>query len=301
MKILILGNSRIFQKKIFDSLKKFKKISVEVASRRDINFDKKIKTYKSYKLSIENTEAKIVYISLVNSEHFKWALYALKKNKHVIIDKPFALNFKDTKILIKLATKKKLFLSEAVVFHKHLRFKKLFSSINVRKKTNILATFHIPKLDKNNFRNFRKYGGGCFNDMSTYAAYIIYIFLKKNKYKISQSIKKEDIHKSFSLSIDSRLTKIEMSFKFDSEYKNEIVVENNSKRYSINYAFSPPKDKPTNMIIFDGKKKEYALRFKKQNTFDKYFSNIFSLIKRKKHKIFYDEIEKIAKIRKKIS
>jgi len=79
MKILILGNSGIFQKKIFDSLKKFKKISVEVASRRDINFDKKIKTYKSYKLSIENTEAKIVYISLVNSEHFKWALYALKK------------------------------------------------------------------------------------------------------------------------------------------------------------------------------------------------------------------------------
>ena len=108
MKILILGNSSIFQRKIFDSLKKFKKISIEVASRRNINIDKKIKTYKSYKLSIDNSDAKIVYISLVNSEHFKWALYALKKNKHVIIDKPFALNFKDTKILIKLATKKKI-------------------------------------------------------------------------------------------------------------------------------------------------------------------------------------------------
>ena len=301
MKILILGNSSIFQKKIFDSLKKFNKISIEVASRRNINIDKKIKTYKSYKLSIDNSDAKIVYISLVNSEHFKWALYALKKNKHVIIDKPFTLNLKETKILIKLATKKKLFLSEAVVFHKQLRFKKLFSNINIKKKTNILATFHIPKLDKNNFRNFQKYGGGCFNDMSTYAAYIIYIFLGKNKYKISQQIEKKDINKSFSLIIGSRLTKIEMSFKFNSKYKNEIVVENNSKRYSINYAFSPPKDKPTNMIIFDGKKKEYKLLFKKQNTFDKYFSNIFSLIKRKKHKSFYDEIEKIAKIRKQIS
>jgi len=301
MKILILGNSSIFQRKIFDSLKKFKKISIEVASRRNINIDKKIKTYKSYKLSIDNSDAKIVYIILVNSEHFKWALYALKKNKHVIIDKPFALNLKETKILIKLATKKKLFLSEAVVFHKQLRFKKLFSNINIKKKTNILATFHIPKLDKNNFRNFQKYGGGCFNDMSTYAAYIIYIFLGKNKYKISQQIEKKDINKSFSLIIGSRLTKIEMSFKFNSKYKNEIVVENNSKRYSINYAFSPPKDKPTNMIIFDGKKKEYKLLFKKQNTFDKYFSNIFSLIKRKKHKSFYDEIEKIAKIRKQIS
>ena len=91
MKVLILGNSSIFQRKIFPSLIKFKKISIEVASRRKNNFNKKIKTYESYEDSIKKTNANIVYISLVNSKHFKWAMTALKNNKHVIIDKPFTV------------------------------------------------------------------------------------------------------------------------------------------------------------------------------------------------------------------
>tara|TARA_B100000795_G_scaffold260195_1_gene235831 strand:- start:3896 stop:4801 length:906 start_codon:yes stop_codon:yes gene_type:complete len=300
MKILILGNSSIFQRKIFPSLVKFKKLSLEVASKRKNDFNKDIKTYKSYKDSIKKTEAKIVYISLINSEHFKWALFALKNDKHVIIDKPFTLKLKETKTLINHAFKKKLFLSEAVVFHEHLRFKNLLKKININKKTNILASFHIPKLNKTNFRNHQKYGGGCFNDMSTYAAYLIYLFIGKKKYKLKKINKEKNLNEFFSLSANSRLVKITASFKFNAEYKNQIIIENNSKKYSINYAFSPPIDKKTNIIVQFDKKKEYKLNFKKQNTFDIYFSNIFNLIKKNKYKFFYEEIEKISKIKQKI-
>ena len=300
MKILILGNSSIFQRKIFASLIKFKNLSIELASRRKIKFNKNIKSYKSYKDSIERTDAKIVYISLINSEHFKWALFALKNNKHVIVDKPFSLKLKQTKILIRLALKKKLFLSEAVVFHKHTRFKNLLTKINMNKKTNIFANFHIPKLDKANFRNYPKYGGGCYNDMSTYAAYIIYLFLGKRKYKITKTTKKKNIDNFFSLIINSKFIKIMASFKFNAEYKNQIIIENNLKKYSINYAFSPPIDKSTSTTVLYGKKKEYKLKFEKQNTFDIYFSNIFKLIKKKEYKFFYEEIEEIAKIKQKI-
>lgn len=300
MKILILGNSSIFQRKIFSSLVKFKKLSIELASRKKIKFNKNIKSYRSYKEAIKKTDAKIIYISLINSEHFKWALFALKNNKHVIVDKPFSLEYIQTKTLIRLALKKKLFLSEAVVFHRNNRFNNLFKKINTNKITNIFASFHIPKLDKTNFRNFKKYGGGCYNDMSTYAAYLIYLFLDKKKYKITKTSKRKNIDKYFSLIINSRLIKIIASFKFNAEYENHIIIENNSKKYSINYAFSPPIDKSTSITVIYGKKKQYKLKFKKQNSFDIYFSNIFNLIKKNKYKFFYEEIEKIAKIKKKI-
>jgi len=304
MKILILGNSSLFQRKIYKSLIKFKKISIEVASKRRLKFNSKIKIYNTYKYAIDKTEAKIVYISLINSEHFKWALYSLKNSKHVIIDKPFTINLKQTKTLINLASKKKLFLSEAVVFHKHKQFKKLFSMINLKKKTNIIASFHIPKLNKNNFRNYKKYGGGCFLDMSPYAAYLIHLFLKNNKYVIDKSHRKKNIKNLddfFSVIIDSSKIKILASFKFNSEYKNQIFIQNNSRQYCINYAFSPPIDKPVSMKIFDEiKKKEYIIHFKKQNTFDVYFSELFNLLKNKKYNFYYNEIEKISKIRKKI-
>ncbi len=300
MKVLILGNSSIFQRKIFPSLIKFKKISIEVASRRKNNFNKNIKTYKSYNDSIKKSDANIVYISLINSKHFKLALFALKNNKHVIIDKPFTLNSKETNKLINYADKKKLFLSEAVVFHEHDRFKNIIKKINKNKKTNISASFHIPKLKKNNFRNFIKFGGGCFNDMSTYGAYLIFLFLRKKKYEIKKEHNKKNLNEFFSIRVNSRIVNIDASFKFNSDYKNEIVIENNSKKYLINYAFSPPIDKKTYIITQYGKKKEYKLSFQKQNAFDVYFSKIFSLIKKKKYKFFYEEIKEISKIKEKI-
>ncbi len=304
MKILILGNSSIFQRKIYKSLIKFKKLSIEVASKRKLKLNSKIKIYNTYKDAIDQTEAKIVYISLINSEHFKWALYSLKNLKHVLIDKPFTINLKQTKTLIKLANKKKLLLSEAVVFHKHQQFQKLFSMINLKKKTNIIASFHIPKLNKNNFRNYKKYGGGCFLDMSPYAAYLIHLFLRNNKYVINKLYRNKnvkDLNEFFSIIVNSSKVKIFASFKFNSEYKNQIIVQNNSKKYYIDYAFSPPINKPVSMKIFDElNKKEYKLYFKKQNTFDVYFSELFVLLKKKKYNFFYNEIEKISKIRKKI-
>ena len=304
MKILILGNSSIFQRKIYKSLIKFKKLSIEVASKRKLKLNTKIKIYNTYKDAIDQTEAKIVYISLINSEHFKWALYSLKNLKHVLIDKPFTINLKQTKTLIKFANKKKLLLSEAVVFHKHQQFQKLFSMVNLKKKTNIIASFHIPKLNKNNFRNYKKYGGGCFLDMSPYAAYLIHLFLRNNKYAINKLYRNKnvkDLNEFFSIIVNSSKVKIFASFKFNSEYKNQIIVQNNSKKYYIDYAFSPPINKPVSMKIFDElKKKEYKLYFKKQNTFDVYFSELFVLLKKKKYNFFYNEIEKISKIRKKI-
>ena len=45
---------------------------------------------------LEKTDSQIVYISLINSEHYKWATKALNMNKHVIIDKPLTINNNET-------------------------------------------------------------------------------------------------------------------------------------------------------------------------------------------------------------
>ena len=82
MRILILGNSKIFQRKVYPALCKIKKLKLELASKRlirnNINLDK---TYNSYERAIKETSAEIIYISLINSQHFYWALKCLKNNK----------------------------------------------------------------------------------------------------------------------------------------------------------------------------------------------------------------------------
>jgi predicted dehydrogenase len=301
MKILILGNSSLFQRKIYYSLKKIKRLKIEIASKRKFVLNKYPISYNSYKQAINKTKAKIVYISLVNSEHFKWAIYCLKKNKHIIIDKPFTINYAQTKKIINLAKRKKLFISEAIVFQHHKRFKKLISLLDFNRFININSKFHIPKLEKNNFRNSKSLGGGCFQDMSSYAAHIIYLIFSNQKYQIKRLDNGNNFN-NFSILVKSKNRRMKSSFKFNSNYKNQITIKNNLKTYSINFAFSPPINKDVSLGIFDDfKKKEYKLYFKKQNTFDIYFLEVLKLIKNREYNYFYNEIEKRAKIKKEIS
>jgi|TARA_B110000971_G_C19953040_1_gene474315 predicted dehydrogenase len=305
MRILILGNSNIFQRKIYPALHRIKNLKLELASKRLIGNNMKIdKLYNSYSVAIKETTAKVVYISLVNSQHYLWAIKSLKNNKHVIIDKPITLNFNHTKKLIDIARKKKLFISEAIVFNKHASFKKMYSKINLRNKTKIFCKFHIPKLEKENFRNFNKYGGGCFHDMSPYASSLINLFFPNTKYTLIYNIKKnkKKVVNSLELKVTAKNTYLEASFSFDSIYKNQIEIHNQNKKYFLNYVFSPPINKLVKLNVYEtDSKKKYDVIFPKQNIFYTYFKQIFRIIRNKKYNYFYNEIETIAKIKKKIS
>ena len=107
MNILILGNSDIFQRKIFPALSKIRNLKIELASKSfkntNIRYDK---IYNDYENALSQTTANLVYISLINSLHYEWAMKSLKYNKNLIIDKPLALNLDQTKKIIQLASKK---------------------------------------------------------------------------------------------------------------------------------------------------------------------------------------------------
>ena len=305
MRILILGNSKIFQRKVYPALCKIKKLKIELASKRPIKNNHKLdKFYSSYKSAIKETSANIIYISLINSQHFLWALESLKNNMHVIIDKPITLNFKHTKKLLNLAIKKKLLITEAIVFNKHAWFEKVYSKINLNNKTEIYCKFHIPKLEKNNFRNFSKYGGGCFHDMSPYASSLINLFFKNRRYSLQCKKKKnkEGIVNNFEIKVKTKNIYLEASFSFNSVYKNEILIHNQKKKYFMDYAFSPPINKTLELSVFDKiLKKNYIIKFPKQNVFYTYFNQIFKILREKRYNHFYKEIKNIAEIKKKIS
>jgi predicted dehydrogenase len=305
MRILILGNSNIFQRKVYKALSRIKKIKIELASKSPNTNNLKLeKFYNSYEEALKETSAKIVYISLINSKHFTWAIKCLDANKHIIVDKPLALNFTQTQKILNLASKKKLLVSEAIVFDKHAQFKNMYKKIDLNHPTKIYSSFHIPKLDKKNFRNYKGYGGGCFQDMSPYALSMVNLFFKNKKYSLSiKKIKnKKGLIVCFQLIVKSKYIYLEASFSFNSFYKNEILIHNKKKKYFINYAFSPPIDKSLKLDVSNEvKKKSYKVKFKKQNAFYTYFIDIFKILRKKKYNFFYKEIKNIAKIKEKIS
>ena len=103
----------------------FKNI-INLKSVSDINhkidkiINKKIRYqyfYKNYKKILEDTEIDLVLVLTSMKEHAKISKEALRKGKHVLVEKPMATNMKDLKELMQIAkiTKKYLFAAPFVI------------------------------------------------------------------------------------------------------------------------------------------------------------------------------------------
>lgn len=71
------------------------------------------KAYGSHEALLADKDVDIVYISAVNSAHYKWAKAAILAGKHVICEKPCTTTEAQTRELFALAKERKLFLMEA--------------------------------------------------------------------------------------------------------------------------------------------------------------------------------------------
>lgn len=72
------------------------------------------KVYTDYAEMLCDREIEVVYIGIINSQHYSYVKQALLAGKHVIVEKPFTSTSKEAQELVTLAKQKKLFLFEAV-------------------------------------------------------------------------------------------------------------------------------------------------------------------------------------------
>lgn len=68
--------------------------------------------YGSYEELLDSEEIDVAYISMINSEHYRYAKLALEKGKHVLCEKPFTLCEQQSTELFALAREKNLFIME---------------------------------------------------------------------------------------------------------------------------------------------------------------------------------------------
>ena len=121
MKILFLGNSNFFKNRIKSTIHKNKNFKYLIASKTS-KIDNRTIFFNNYMKALESKKFDLVYVTLINSLHYKIVKKALELGLHVIVDKPLALSEKKSLTLLNLARKKKVLLSEAVIFNYHRLF-----------------------------------------------------------------------------------------------------------------------------------------------------------------------------------
>ncbi len=296
-KILILGNSSFIQRRVLKSLKKIANLNIFLCSKSSKISKKDLIFLNDYNKAIKS-KPKIVYISLINKLHFKYAKLALENDCNVIVDKPITKNYLLSKKLVNIAKKRNLLLAEATVFDYHSVFKKILKLAGgINKITHIQSNFNIPLIK--NISNIRKRDDDALMDMSPYAAAMIRIFLRGNNQISVNKIhyKKNENVKNFNVFCINKDISYFGNFGTESEYISEIRFFSKNKIITINHqAFALPSDINIPVTIKENNKIK-ILNFSKDDVIKNFIEETLRAIKLKNYDMYYNNILTDSKIR----
>tara|TARA_B100000959_G_C14988363_1_gene626614 strand:- start:128 stop:1051 length:924 start_codon:yes stop_codon:yes gene_type:complete len=296
-KVLILGHSDLAKKKIIKTFIKHN-VKFSVASKSEKN--KIVGAYaqfKTYEEGLKKSSADIVYISLPNSFHYKWAKKALNCGCHVIVDKPICENIDKIKNLINLAKKSNKLLSEAIFFDYHKQISlALKLSGGIKKIRYINTNFIIPKPKINNFRNSKKLKGDVLMDMGCYASSVANIFCERKIYSKKIILKKNDFNliNSLNFIFDFSTQIYTGQFKYGGEYQNNLNIYTDKKIIQLDRVFSPPDNETLNLLVKE-KNIIKTYKIKKENVFEKYFLEVIEKISKRKYQYYFEKMININK------
>lgn len=127
--------------------------------------------HESYEALINDPLVDAVYISLPNHLHCQWSVAALKAGKHVLCEKPFAINSSEVELMVKAARENDRLLVEAVWSRWHPRMARMIDYVragNIGKLHSIESSFTFPANIAGNYRLSPTMGGGALFDVGVY-------------------------------------------------------------------------------------------------------------------------------------
>jgi xylose dehydrogenase (NAD/NADP) len=135
-----------------------------------------ITVHESYEALINDPLVDAVYISLPNHLHCEWTIKALKAGKHVLCEKPFAMNVAEVELMVQAAKDCDRLLVEAVWSRWHPRMVRaidLVRSGKIGQIVSIDASFTFPATIEGNYRLSQEMGGGALFDIGVYPLHAI--------------------------------------------------------------------------------------------------------------------------------
>jgi predicted dehydrogenase len=286
MKVLLLGYSSIGKRRVIPALRRLGAKSIDVASlsksASESPDDFSIRMFRDYDQALRETDAEVVYVSTVNSQHARWARKALESGFHVIVDKPALPTVAETEELIELAHRNQRCLAEATVYAFHpwiATARKIFEQAGTS-PTHLLAAFSYPPVAPDNYRNFREPGGGALWDLGPYAITPGRLFFESAPSEIigRRLSENTEVDTSFSImALYSGGRSCTGSFGFTTGYLNRLDIVGPKMVITVERAFVPPPDSAMELSVREPDK-VHSVQVPPADSFALFFEDFFRAI-----------------------
>ena len=138
------------------------------------------KTYEGYEALLSDPNVDAVYIPLPNALHKEWTIKAARAGKHVLCEKPLALNEKDCREMIAVCEECGVQLMEAFMYRLSTRTRKLEALLEsgvIGEVRHIHSSFRFV-LNRDSIKMQEGLGGGSLWDVGCYPVNIIGMVMK---------------------------------------------------------------------------------------------------------------------------
>jgi predicted dehydrogenase len=174
----ILGVASIATRKVIPGMQKGEWSEVTAIASRELRNAQRAaeelkipKAYGSYEELIGDPEIEAIYNPLPNHLHVPWSIKAAEAGKHVLCEKPIALNAAEAETLRLVRDRTRTKIGEAFMvktYPQWLRVRELVRSGKIGELKSIVTMFCYFNRDEKNVRHKVEWGGGGLLDIGCY-------------------------------------------------------------------------------------------------------------------------------------
>jgi predicted dehydrogenase len=222
------------------------------AAARELNI---AKAYGSYEELLADESIDAVYNPLPNHLHVPYTIKAAEAGKHVLCEKPIALNADEARTLLAVRERTGMRIQEAFMVRTHpqwLETRRLIQTGRIGTLRSITGFFNYFNADPANIRNHLEFGGGALMDIGCYPITISRWMFAAEPHGVLGLIERDPAfgtdtltsgvlefaqgHSTFTCS--TRLAPYQRMIFFGTEGRIEVLIP-----------FNAPNDQPTEILL----------------------------------------------------
>ena len=260
----ILGTANIALRKVIPAMQRSPWCEITAIASRGLSKAKQAadelnipNAYGSYEELLADDTVEAVYNPLPNHLHVPWTVKAAEAGKHVLCEKPIALNATEASKLIDVRDRTGVRIQEAFMVRTHpqwLETRRLIHSGRIGSLRSITCFFSYFNTDASNIRNQLEFGGGALMDIGCYPITISRWMYDAEPQRVLSVIERDatfgtdtltsavlefpDGHSTFTCS--TRIAPYQRMIFHGTEGRIEVLIP-----------FNAPNDRPTQILLND--------------------------------------------------
>jgi predicted dehydrogenase len=261
----VLGVARIATQKIIPAMQQGEWSQVVAIASRDRAKAENAaaslglaRAYDSYEALLEDSEIDAIYNPLPNHLHVPWTKRAAEAGKHVLCEKPIAMNAAEARTLLDVRDRTGVHIQEAFMVRVNPQWIRTVDEVNkgrigdLRAVTGIFSYFND---DPANIRNKPEYGGGGLMDIGCYLINTARMIFGREPHRVAATVERDprsgtDIVTSLALDFaPGQATGVCSTQMVPSQRVN---VFGTRGRIEVEIPFNAPPDRPNRLFVDDG-------------------------------------------------